>query len=265
MTMVITSPQNPRIKTLVALRRGRERAAAGVMLVEGYEELAVALAGGVHPRELYYCPELMAPGQVKLLDDERLAGTQLVKLSREAFERAAYREGPDGWLAVMPTVVQQLDQLRLSKQPLVLVAEAVEKPGNLGAMLRTADAVGAEALIGVDTGTDWGNPNIVRASKGTIFTVPVVEATRPQFLAWLKTQKLRLLAATPEATAVYTDVDMTTGLAIAVGTEKEGLTAELMMAADERVVIPMAGKVNSLNVATSAALLLYEARRQRGV
>ncbi|HSX01838.1 MAG TPA: RNA methyltransferase [Candidatus Saccharimonadia bacterium] len=260
--MIITSPQNPKIKALVALRRRRDRQEANVMLVEGYEELTTALNSGAWPKELYYCPELMADAaQLQLLD--RVAGTGALELSRAAFEKAAYREGPDGWLAVFPAVETRLDRLQLGERPLILVCEAVEKPGNLGAMLRTADAVGADAVIAPAAVTDWSNPNIVRASKGAIFTVPVAEAEPQQLLDWLAARQITLLAATPEATANYWDVDMTGGVAIAVGAEKQGLSPLLMERAGLKVLIPMQGQINSLNVATSGALLLYEAARQR--
>ncbi len=232
------------------------------MLVEGYEELSLALASGAWPKELYYCPELMAsPGQLELL--QRVSGVGALELSRAAFEKAAYRDGPDGWLAMFPAVETRLSHLTVGAAPLILVCESVEKPGNLGAMLRTADAVGADAVIAPAAITDWSNPNIVRASKGAIFTVPVAEATTDELLNWLHERHIQLLAATPEATQSYWDVDMTGGVAIAVGSEKYGLGPELMAAADLKVLIPMNGQVDSLNVATSGALLMYEALRQR--
>ncbi len=262
--MIISSPQNAKIKELAALQRRRERVAAGVTLVEGYEELTVALASGAWPRELYYCPELMGDAsQLKLL--ERVAGVGAVELGRAAFEKAAYRESPDGWLGVFGAVETRLDRLVVGQRPLILVCEAVEKPGNLGAMLRTADAVGADAVIAPAAVTDWSNPNIVRASKGTLFTVPVAEATPEELVAWLKDRQIQLLAATPAATQSYWEVTMTGAMAVAVGAEKYGLSEVLLQAADVRVQIPMHGRIDSLNVATSGALLLYEAMRQRRV
>jgi TrmH family RNA methyltransferase len=254
---------------LVALRgHRREREAAGVTLVEGYAELRAVLAGGARLAELYYCRELMG-GDVPVAEQLRLLAAadgdaEPVELARAAFERAAYREGADGWLGVVRSPQTELAALRLPAAPLVLVCEAVEKPGNLGAMLRTADAAGAAAVIAVDPRADWTNPNVVRASKGALFTVPVATATRDELVAWARAAGLRLVAATPAASLDYTAADLAGGVAIMVGTEHEGLTAELMAAADERVVIPMRGQINSLNVATSAALLLYEAVRQRG-
>ncbi len=262
--MIITSLQNPSIKRLVALRGRRERLAEGAMLVEGHEELELALESSAKPREVYICPELMAaPKQAELASQLVDQGVTVTELSRPVFEKAAYREGPDGWLAVFAAPKTDLAALKPDKSALFLICEAVEKPGNLGAMLRTADAVGANGVIAPAAITDWGNPNVVRASKGTIFTVPVAEATPDELVDWLHKHQIKLLAATPEATASMYEVDLSGPVAIAVGSEKYGLSKELMAAADLKVLIPMQGKVNSLNVSTSAALLLYEAHRQR--
>jgi TrmH family RNA methyltransferase len=260
---VVTSPANPRLKSLLALRRRRHREQAGQTLVEGYEELALALDAGVRPVALYFCPQLQAPGTGGLLDRAAAAGAELVQLSRPAFEKVAYRESPDGWLAVVPAVTADLAALRLGPDPLLLVCEAVEKPGNLGAILRTADAAGVAAVLAADPVTDWGNPNLVRASKGTVFAVPVASAAGPQLLAWLRERGIAVVAATPHADVAYTEVDLTGPTAIAVGTEKEGLSAAWLRAARHRVRIPMAGRADSLNVATSAAVITYEAVRQR--
>jgi len=259
----VTSPANPRLKSLLALRRRRHREQAGQTLVEGYEELALALDAGVRPVALYFCPQLQAPGTGGLLDRAAAAGAELVQLSRPAFEKVAYRESPDGWLAVVPAVTADLAALRLGPDPLLLVCEAVEKPGNLGAILRTADAAGVAAVLAADPVTDWGNPNLVRASKGTVFAVPVASAAGPQLLAWLRERGIAVVAATPHADVAYTEVDLTGPTAIAVGTEKEGLSAAWLRAARHRVRIPMAGRADSLNVATSAAVITYEAVRQR--
>lgn len=263
--LVITSPANARVKALSALRRRRVREAEGVTLVEGYDELRLAVEAGVRPRQLFTCPELMHdPDAQQVLVDEVVAlGAESVRLSRPVFEKVAYREGPDGFLAVVPGVDRELAALELPARPLLLLAEGVEKPGNLGAMLRTAEAAGVDAVIAVDPQTDWGNPNVVRASKGTVFAVPVASATLADTLAWLAEHEVQLVATTPDTTTAHTAVDLTGGVGIAVGTEKHGLTSGLLEAADARVRIPMHGKVNSLNVATSAAIVLYEAERQR--
>ncbi len=271
--LLITSPANPRLKALVALRRRRTREETGTTLVEGHEELALALAAGVRPQTLFVCPELFSPAgvagrqeigrQEDLVTHARQLGAEVVALSRNAFEKVAYREGPDGLLAVVPAVGRALSTLDTEADPLLLVAQGVEKPGNLGAMLRTADAAGVSAVVAADPVTDWGNPNVVRASKGTVFAVPVAAATTAETLAWLAAREVRLVVTTPETDLLYTDVDLTGPVAVAVGAEKHGADDALLDAAAYKVRIPMHGKANSLNVAASAAIVLFEARRQR--
>jgi TrmH family RNA methyltransferase len=258
----LTSVGNPRVKHLVGLRRRRQRDQSGLMLVEGYEELSLALSAGVVPAALYFCPELAREPR-DLVAGVAALGSEIVQVSARVFEKVAYRESPDGWLAVVPTVPTDLALLRPAANPLTLVCESVEKPGNLGAMLRTADAVGVAAVVAAAPITDWGNPNIVRASKGTVFSVPVAAADSADVLAWARQRSLRVVAATPDTDTLFTDADLTGPVAIAVGSEKYGLSAEWLESADARVRIPMFGRANSLNVATSAAIILYEALRQR--
>ena len=259
----ITSPANPRIKQLVALRRRRTREQAGVTLVEGLAEIELALAAGFAPVTLYYCPALADPVSLPLAATAAAAGAEVVQVSRPVFEKISYREGPDGWLAVVPSVVSTLDNLDLGPRPLVLVCAGLEKPGNLGAILRTADAAGVAAVLAADPVTDWGNPNVVRASKGTVFSVPVAAGTSAQVLDWIAGHGLTIVAATPDAKQLVTDVDLTGPTAIAVGAEQTGLSSEWLERADRRVRIPMFGRADSLNVSTSAAIITYEAVRQR--
>jgi TrmH family RNA methyltransferase len=263
--LIITSPSNPRLKALAGLRRRRTREETGQTLVEGYEELTLALGAGVRPEALYYCPELMLDpaAQTRVVDAARRDGVDTVQVSRAAFERAAYREGPDGFMAVVPSVLRRCDELVVGPRALTVLCQGVEKPGNLGAMLRTADAAGAEAVIAADPVTDWGNPNLVRASKGTVFSVQVASDPTEDALAWLDRQGIALVATTPDTDLDFTDVDYTGPVAIAVGAEKYGLTDRVLDHAAYKVRIPMVGKANSLNVATSAAIVIYEAVRQR--
>jgi RNA methyltransferase, TrmH family len=259
----ITSPSNPRIKQLVALRRRRSRDEAAITLVEGLAEVRLALAAGARPRALYYCPDLASPASLSLADDAAAAGTEVIRVSRPVFEKVSYREGPDGWLAVVPAVEASLDHLDVPPWPLVLICAGLEKPGNLGAILRTADAAGVAAVIAADPVTDWGNPNVIRASKGTVFSVPVASGTTTAALEWLARHEIRIVAASPDATLVVTDADLTGPVAIAVGAEQAGLDARWLSAAGDRVRIPMFGRADSLNVSTSAAIITYEAVRQR--
>jgi RNA methyltransferase, TrmH family len=259
----ITSPANPRIKHLVALRRRRAREQAGVTLVEGLAEIELALAAGVRPQALYHCPALATPESLPLAARAAALGAELVQVSRPVFEKISYREGPDGWLAVVPAVVSTLDGLELGPRPLVLVCAGLEKPGNLGAILRTADAAGVDAVIAADPVTDWGNPNVVRASKGTVFSVPVASGTSAAVLDWIGDHSLQIVAATAGAAQLVTGTDLARPTAIAVGAEQTGLPAEWLERADRRVRIPMFGRADSLNVSISAAIITYEAVRQR--
>lgn len=282
--LTISSAANPRLKAVVALRRRRVRDDQHLTVVDGFEEFALAVAAGVRAQTLYCCPELFSGPQVAaVVDAQRADGVPVVRLTRAVFEKVAYREGPDGILAVVPAPGGPLSDrpvvsgpaagpasrpvggpdAHLAAHPLVLLGQAVEKPGNLGAMLRTADATGVDLVIAADPVTDWGNPNVVRASKGTVFAVPCASTTTGEALNWLAAQGISLVATTPEAELEYSEVDLRGPVAIAVGTEKQGLTRQVLAAADHRVRIPMAGRADSLNVSVSAAVVLYEAVRQR--
>jgi TrmH family RNA methyltransferase len=259
----LTSPANPRVKHLVTLRRRRVRDEANVTLVEGFEELSLALSAGVRPLSLYYAPSLTDPGEMALAKDVASLGAEVFTVSPEVFRKIAYRESPDGWLAVVPALRAGLSDLELGPAPLVLICQGVEKPGNLGAILRTADAAGVAAVIATDPVTDWGNPNVIRASKGTVFSVPVAASSSGEVMTWLDDHDLTLVATTPDASTLLSDADLTGPTAIAVGSEKYGLPAAWLARADVKVRIPMFGRADSLNVATSAAIACYEAVRQR--
>ena len=263
--MDIISLQNPRIKHIVKLREDkRQRIKDGLILVEGCDELNLAFECGLVPRTLLTAPELASRTLTfPNTETSRFEPVETLTLSRAVFEKISHRENPDGWLGIFSTPKASLDDLKLSDPPLVLVAESVEKPGNLGAILRTADAAGVDAVLVCDPRVDLWSPNVIRASRGAVFAVPAVEVESSTALTWLKSRKMRVLAATPSADADYTNVDMTSPIAITVGTEDEGLTDFWMQNADLRVKIPMSGKVNSLNVSVSVALLIYEAVKQR--
>jgi TrmH family RNA methyltransferase len=260
----ITSTGNPRVKWLAGLQRRRNRLAEGVTVVEGHDELALAIDAGVSLHALYWCPALVeSSARAGLVDRAVAAGTEVVALGRVAYDKVSYRENPDGLLAVVPDPTQRLADIRLGDCPLLLVCEAVEKPGNLGAMLRTAEAAGADAVISAAQVTDWGNPNVVRASKGTLFAVPVASAGVDEVLGWLRGHRISVVVATPDAATLVTDVDLTRPTAIVVGAEHAGVSSALRDGADLTVRLPMMGRINSLNVSTAAAVTVYEALRQR--
>jgi TrmH family RNA methyltransferase len=255
--MDITSLQNPTIKHIVKLRENkRQRLQDGLMLVEGVDELTLALESGLKPDALFNAPEI---DSISL----KISPAPITTVTREVFEKISYRDNPDGWLGLFPIPHKTLDDIQLSEYPFVILAESVEKPGNLGAILRTADAAHVDAVIVSDPRVDVWNPNVVRASRGALFTVPTVEVDNAAALSWLQAKKIRVLAATPAATINYTEVNLREPIAIAVGTEDEGLTDFWMSQADVKVKIPMLGKVNSLNVSIATALIAYEAVRQR--
>jgi len=257
--MDITSLQNPRVKHIVKLRDDKkQRKQDGLMLVEGFDEITLAISAGHQPQTLLHSPELASQPLT-------FAAAETLTVTRAVFEKMSYRDNPDGWLAVFPIPSTTLESISLlTEKPLSIIAESIEKPGNLGAILRTADAAHLDAVLLCDPRVDLWNPNVVRASRGTVFSVPVVECDNASALEWLKRKKMRVLAATPSAEVLYSDVDLREPVAVAVGTEDEGLTDFWMQNADLRVKIPMLGKVNSLNVSVSTALIVYEAVRQRG-
>ncbi len=263
--LLISSLQNPRIKHVVKLRDRRYRDQHQQFIIEGYRELLRALDNGYPVSELYACPDFfIGSNEPELLARFQQSGTEIYETTPAVFRKMAYRDRPEGLLGVAPQRHLALSGLTLRPAPLLLVAEAIEKPGNLGTILRSADATGVDALILCDQCTDLFNANVVRASTGMLFTVPVGEAGSDATLAWLREHGINVLAATPHADACYTDIDMTVPLAIVVGTEQYGLSEHWLAAADLQVRIPMLGKADSLNVATATTLLLYEAMRQRG-
>lgn len=261
----ITSPSNEKVKRVVKLRQRSHRDELGLMLVEGYREIRRCLDSGFKPVELYYSPSLFQGSNERaMIEDCRKAGAQLIECDRPVFEKMSYRDGPDGLLVVMPQLRRTLADLPVPERGMYLVAEAIEKPGNLGTMLRTADAAGVTAVIVCDRCTDICNPNVVRASTGTIFTVPVVEASSADTIAWLERHRIMAVAATPHADLLHTAVSYREPrVAFVLGAEQYGLSDAWLKRIDRKVRIPMMGKADSLNVAAAATILFYEALRQR--
>lgn len=262
----ITSTANPRFKAALALqeRKGRKER----FLIEGYRELLRAVEGGVEILELFFCPSFfLGSNEEELI---RKTGTKnLYQCSEKVFEKLSYRDRPDGLIAVarlQKRGIEELEKaLQKSKNPFFLIAEAIEKPGNLGTILRSADAAGVDGVIVCDPCTDLYNPNTVRASVGTLFTVPVFEAASEEVIRLLQKKGIAILSATPSAKIVYTEVSMKKPLAIVVGTEQLGLSQAWLEKADLQVKIPMHGFADSLNVGTATTLLLFEVVRQRGI
>jgi TrmH family RNA methyltransferase len=257
---MISSAQNSRIKNLLKLDKAHERRSQGLFVIEGVRELSLAIAGGYTLREVFVCGEL-PDGKGKLLPDGFAVPVEQV--SPSVFERLTYRGKSGGVVALAEARRIVPDDIRLTDNPFVIVLEAVEKPGNLGAILRTADAAHADAVIVCDPQTDLYNPNTIRSSIGCIFTQQVVACTSEEALQWLRSRNIRIHAAEPAAAEWYHQTDFTPPAAIVMGTEADGLTDYWLRNADRRIKIPMRGRIDSLNVSVAAAIITFEAMRQR--
>ena len=257
----ITSAQNQKLKQVLRLRQRRERKKTDLFLIEGYRELKRAQQAKREIESLFYCPEFfLKDNEFSLLEK---SGADLYRLPKRLFEKISYRDRPDGLLAIAKQKHRSLDQLKLSECPFLVIAESIEKPGNLGTILRSCDAAGVDALIVADPCTDLYNPNVVRASIGTLFTVSVFEAEKKDVLSFLYENNIPMLATTPSAEKEYTEVDLTEAAAVLIGCEQYGLSSTFVEKAHHKVCIPMMGHTDSLNVATATTLMLYEVLRQR--
>lgn len=262
--MQITSLQNPKVKDALRLRERRDRDEAGSFLIEGYRELLRFKESGGVAETLFICPELfLGENEGALIDQLKNRGARVFDCTASVFHKLSYRDRPDGLIGVAKQKHLGLDQLILNENPFLIVAEAIEKPGNLGTILRSCDAAGVDGLILCDRCTDLFNPNVVRASVGTLFTVPVYEAKSEETLAWLKKNGVKIVAATPHAEVEFTKADFTGPVCVAIGTEQLGLSRQWMEGADIQVKIPMCGQADSLNAAMATVLMMYEVLRQR--
>lgn len=256
-TEFISSAQNPKVRRLLVLQqKSSERRESGLFIVEGERELGHCIEAGYVVDSIFWCPELSpAP--------EHCPGARIFEVSRQVYEKVAYRGGTEGLIAEVKVKDLGLKDLQTGENPLIVVLESVEKPGNLGAVLRSADAAGVDAVIVCDPLTDLYNPNLIRASIGGFFSVPTVACTSEEAIAWLKAKGIRILTAQLQDSSLYYDTDMKCGTALVMGTEATGLTDIWRKAADAHIRIPMLGRLDSLNVSVSAAILMFEAVRQR--
>lgn len=257
----ITSLQNPKVKVAVGLRDRRDRDQTDRFLIEGYRELKRAVDAGLEVETIFYCPEFFLGSNEK--DLITAAHCNAFACTSAVFAKLSYRDRPDGILAIAKQMHLKLADLSLSPCPFLLIAESIEKPGNLGSILRSCDAAGVDAVIVCDRTTDIHNPNVVRSSVGTLFTQPVIEAGSEEMIRYLKEHGISIAAATPHAELEFTQADFKVPLAIAMGTEQYGLSQMWMKEADIAIRIPMNGVADSLNVASATTLLLYEVVRQR--
>jgi TrmH family RNA methyltransferase len=262
---ILTSLSNPRIKSASTLRDRRERDRTGLTLVDGAREIRRAVDAGADVVEVFVCePQLAGLDARAALDGLRRRDVAIQATSEAVFAKLAFGERSEGLVAIVRIPSLELDALALPADPLVAVVEGVEKPGNLGAILRSADGAAVDAVVAASPRTDLFNPNAIRASAGTIFGVPLAAAATSDVLTWLRDRHLRIVAARVDAAERYTDVDLTGPLALVVGAEAEGLGGAWSAADIVAVRLPMLGVADSLNVSVSAAILFYEARRQRG-
>ena len=257
----ISSVQNPFIKSLVLLQeKAKNRKQTGTFLIEGQREITLALKGGYIIETVLFYPEICTESEATKI----APNTALIEINKEVFQKLAYRDTTEGILAVAKTKSMQLNNLKLSKNPLILIAEAPEKPGNIGALLRTADAANLDAVIIANPKSDLYNPNIVRSSVGCLFTNQIASGTTEEIITFLREQDINFYCATLQNSTSYHTQDYTTPTALVVGTEATGLTQEWRDAATQNIIIPMQGEIDSMNVSVAAAILIFEAKRQRG-
>ncbi|WP_339756036.1 RNA methyltransferase [uncultured Winogradskyella sp.] len=262
MFKTISSPQNPLIKQLVQLKdKSRERKKSGQFLIEGKRELSLAIKSGYKIESLLFLPDLFSESEAKAMSNN---GIEIIEISKEVFQKLAHRDTTEGIIAVVKSKSHQLEGLKFeSKNPLILVAEAPEKPGNIGALLRTADAANVDAVVIANPKSDLYNPNIVRSSVGCVFTTEIALASSEDVIAFLKKYNFNIFSAILQESKPYHSQDYTLPTAIVVGTEATGLTQDWRDAATQNINIPMQGVIDSMNVSVAAGILIFEAKRQR--
>ncbi len=259
----ISSPQNPEIKNLIQLQeKSRKRRKEKLFPVEGIRETGLALKGGFSLKKLFFCQDLFP--QEKLIEFTEKQDPEIIEISLEIYRKLSYRSSTEGLISVFKSRENSLKNLKLEKEnPLILVAEAPEKPGNIGALLRTADAAALDAVIIANPKTDLYNPNIIRSSVGGVFTIPVATGSTKEIIDFLQHKLIKIYAAALQASKEYQKIDFTGPAAIVVGTEAEGLSEKWLENSTQNIIIPMQGKIDSMNVSVAAGILIFEAKRQR--
>jgi TrmH family RNA methyltransferase len=258
----IVSPSNQLVRQVGALQRRKARASTGLTVIEGFQILRMAVLGGRDPRHVLYFPPLMEQEDWSVLSEARSLGARCIEISSQVLKKLSLREGPLACIATVPIVRRRIDELTVSSSGLLLVAEQLEKPGNLGALVRTASAAGVEAVIVADARTDVYSPACVHASLGAVFVAAVAEATSAESVSWLSATGVSIVPATPAGTRLYDEVEMTGPVAIVVGNEHQGVDP-MWLAAGHGARIPMEGPMNSLNATMAGGIMLFEAVRQR--
>lgn len=257
----IESVHNPLIKTLVQLQeKSRTRKKENLFIIEGQREISLAIAGNYVIKKILFCEELASFSDVEKYGNSSI---EFVKITKEIYQKLAYRDSTEGILALVESQLHTLDQLKLPENPLVLVVEAIEKPGNLGAMLRTADAANIDAVIVANPKSDFYNPNVIRSSVGCVFTNQLASGTTEEIIQYLNNKSISIYSAILQEAVPYYTQDYTQPTAIVVGTEATGLSEAWRIASKKNIIIPMEGVIDSMNVSVAAAILLFETKRQR--
>ena len=261
----IQSLQNDQVKNLVKLRERKYRDRKSHFLVEGLREIRHALTAGYEIINLYYCPNFFpSTAHIEFIDQQKkMLNFCITRMSAKALKKASYRESPDGLIAIAIQQNNSLTDLKLNQKPLLLILEGIEKPGNLGAIIRCADGAGIDAVVLVDCVLDLYNPNAIRSSQGLLFSVPLVTVERDPLVKWLNVNKIACYATTPKTHTMYWDIDCRQAIAFIMGSESVGLSPYWLEKSDRNIRLPMIGQADSLNVSAAAAVCLYEARRQR--
>jgi TrmH family RNA methyltransferase len=258
---LISSTHNPKVKSLLALEKPRERRKQQLFIIEGKKEIGLALEAGYKIGNLFFCEDIISIQELASLG---VSEKFLARVTKDVFDKIAVRENSGGVIAVAEMKVHSLDQIKLKKNPLLLILEGVEKPGNLGAILRTADAAGVDAVIICDPQTDFYNPNVIRSSVGCLFTTQTASASSEETIAWLKKNNIAIYSTYLKASKHYHLINYEKPSAIVMGTEATGLSDIWVKNSDANIIIPMGGKIDSMNVSTATAVVVFEAKRQRG-
>lgn len=259
----ISSIQNPKIKEIVKLRQRKERDSQKLFIIEGYREVSLAIKSSFEIKEVFYCEELLENKESQIVGEISKKGARVFQVNKKVFAKISYGERLEGILALAKEERLKLNDLKLSKDSLIVAVESIEKPGNLGAILRTCDAAGVQAVVVCEGKTDIYNPNCIRSSLGAFFSLPVVEETSSNTIFWLKKNNFKIFLAMPDADMEYTKADFLGKSAIVLGSEDEGLSREWAKESNLKIKIPMKGRVDSLNVSAAASILIFEAKRQR--
>lgn len=266
MQKTISSFQNPLIKQIVLLQeKSRERRKTNLFIIEGLREITLAIKGGYRLKTILFCPEIISEEEVFILKETSNSEAEFIEIASDIYEKLAYRSSTEGVLAIAHSKALELADLHLApKNPLILVAESPEKPGNIGALLRTADAANVDAVIIANPKTDMFNPNIIRSSVGCLFTNKIAVGSTSEVISFLKENNINIYCAALQASVQYDKIDFKRASAIIVGTEATGLSEEWLQNSTQNIIIPMQGEIDSMNVSVAAGILIFEAKRQRG-